>query len=608
MKKFLCIILSAVMALSLTGCAFIDKINAVIEELNATPVPEISVTDAPATEEPEGSPDPEANSAFEEFDLAMFRELVTSGADSFNQLIAGDPSVYGIDPDEVPHTWGDYTYDAHLESMDFYREQLDELAKIPREGLTKQNRYAYDAIKKSLEVSLLYEDYYYFEEPLTPMNGMHSMLPLSMICFSIRKPADVESYVDLIEDMPRFLGQIEQFETEKAEKGLFMCETALDQVIESCRSFAEKGSSSFLISYFNEIAEQARALGMPESEIEAFAERNRTAVLEGILPAYTRLADTLETHRSDCGQFVGAALRSAEEKAYFELKVRDGGASMDDMDTIVQLLEKMGDSVYYELMDLIYSGGNSLLAQYGNDMTFGSVQENLDWLKGFIGEYYPACPDYSLKFVTVPDDIADDFSPAAYLTAAIDDHYDNVMLINPASEGSDDLLTTAHETIPGHMYQCLYMRNTEGLSLTQQLIEPTGYAEAWTVFTEHFVAEHCYDLGSDFCLMMNTESTFCNIFLPAYVSIKVNCDGWNIKDVRKYLKDTGMEDAADIYYEYAVTMPDYAMSYAIGYAYLMEIYKEAAPKGSEEIKAFFTKYLSFGPDYMDVIRDRMKAQ
>ena len=605
MKRIVSLLLALICALSLTGCRLINDL------LPFDPSSIFSTPDPNETSDPyiphnnEDTSESASDIAFRELDLEIFRSRATSCTDIYNQYIVSDPAKFGIDPNDVTPGWGEISYEDHLAQMDEARTVLGRLDAIGRENLNTRNRYAFDAIHRHFEIVLKYEDYYYFDEPLTPLNGMHSMLPLSMVCFSVRNADDVENYMILIEDMARVLGDIERFENEKADQGLFMTETALDQVVESCRSFAEKGEESFLISYFEEVLEKAREFGFTEDQCSALRERNRNAVLNEILPAYKHLADALNARRGDCMEFEGACKRGQNAKAYFALTVCDEGATMDDMDTVKKLLNKMGRNTYEDMISAYLSDPN-MSDKFGDDISFGSVEKNMEWLTGFIKEYYPEMPAYNLKYIQVPDDIADDFSPAAYLTASYDDYYDNLMLINPTSEGSDDLLTVAHETIPGHMYQFLYARNMKGLSLAQQILEPTGYAEAWTVFTEDFVSKHCDDLDADFCTMTNSDSTFGNIYLPAYVRIMVNYYGWDKDQVVDLLKTYGIESAADIFYEYAITMPVYAMSYAIGYSYLSDIYRSADPGSNNEIKAFFERYLSYGPTYMDIIRDYMK--
>lgn len=619
MKKTVCLLLALIMTVSLAGCKFFKHDTPKPTEAAETqPASTEQSTEAAPTQntqaptlEPTAAPTEPAqelsaaDEAFLALDLEVFQKQVTASSSNYNQYIVSDPAKFGVDRNDVAENWGDLTYDAHIESMNDARDVLARLAEIDRDSLNERNAIAYDALKRTCEITLMYEDYYYYDEPLEPMNGLHTMLPLSMACFNIRTVEDIESYLLLVEDMERLLGQVEQFEAEKAEQGLFMTEKALDQVVESCRSMAEKGSESMLITYFEQVIDKAKELGVSDAECASLRSRNTDAVMNHVLPAYSRLADTLESHRGDCSPYVGAVKRGEKALKFFEIQVMDEGASMDDLDTILDKLETMGDDTYYALSYSIYYGPDDVLDRFGEEISFGSVEDNLVWLKELAADYYPDMPDYDLKYIDVPEDIAEDFSPAAYLTAAFDDYYDNLMLINRTSEGSDDLFTIAHETIPGHMYQFLYTRNA-GFPLSQQVNEPTGYAEAWTVFTEYFVADHCRDLGRDLCIVTNTNATFCNIFIPAYVSFMVNREGWTESEVSDYLKTYGLQDAADIFYEYAVTMPEYAMPYAVGYSYLHEIFEDANPHTEAQCKAFFEKYLSFGPTYMDILMGLMK--
>lgn len=619
MKKLLSVFLSLILLLSLSGCACAPLIRELLKPYYDDP------SASPYTWEPGSSPDTlvtnepdygpereklarEANDAFIELDLELFREMVSSSADNLHQYVSGDPAYFGIDPDEVgPAGWGELTYEEHINTMDYFRDVLERLGSIERGLLNETNRHGYDAIKRSCEWQLAFEDYYYYDEPLEPINGIQTLIPLSMALFEIRREEDLETYLTLVEDIPRYMDQLAAFETEKAERGLFMCETALDQVLESLDRVIEKGEESVLITCFEEdIIERARELGKSSAECGELIERNKAAVLNGVLPAYSRLKTTLSSLRGKCRDFVGAARIGAEMKAYYRLRFGYEGASREDLGVIKALLSDMGSELYSDVFTAVNMGPEDLLDMFDSEITFGSVEDNVSWLTKLTDEYYPELPEYVLRTREVPDELADDFSPAAYLVPAFDDSYNNLILVNPKSETSCDLFTIAHETVPGHLFQYVYTRGLKDLSLTQQLLEPTGYAEAWTVFTEYFVARHCDEKNKWLCLLINSNDAFCNIFLPAYVSILVNDEGMSLDEVTNYLRSYGMEDSAEVFYEYAVTMPYYAASYAVGFAYMLKIYNNSAPSTPSQHRDFFESYMSFGPCDMDVMRDCMR--
>ncbi len=609
MKRTFCILLSTIFVFALAACGITqhgDDANGATPTPNAlatsTPLPNMATSTPIVTISPVPSPEISADGAFEALDLEIFRDVVTSDGSTYNQMIASDPQLFGIDESMVERGWGSRSYDEHIASIDYYEEMLERLHDINADELSDMNKIGYETIEESLSVAIEYRDFYYYDEPMEPMNGDHTMLPLSMVCYEIRCKEDAFNYMYLLEDMPDAIADLEQFEVEKSEQGLFMTENALDKVIESCTSVADEGDDFFLYDYIDEVIEAATAYGLTDAEAEELRARNDNAIRNGILPAYARIADTLDGLRDTCSDFVGAKERGGRWLEYYELRYRDEAAYMGDTDDITKLLKDMGNAMYNELISLIMND-YSLLDRYGEYITMGSTESNMEWLEGFTAEYYPEVPEYQVTYINIPDAIADDFSPAAYLIPPFDDYYHNTILFNPTSDDSNALSTLGHEAVPGHMYQFLYFRNMEGLSLTQQLFCPTGYAEAWTVFSEYFIAHNCDEIGSDYCSMMECESIFSNIFLPAYCSIMVNCEGWTVDDVMNYLTryNLGVQEYADIMYEYAVDMPVYAMSYAIGFSFLYDVYTDAHVEGADECRAFFENYLSWGPMYLDML-------
>lgn len=154
------------------------------------------------------------------------------------------------------------------------------LSEIDRSQLSYRNRIAYDNLVLNLKLSdeiHAVPDAYYYNEPLTVFNGEHTMLPLMLSMYEISSAEDAENYMLLLEDAPRYIGQIEQFEREKAAKGLFMTENALNKVLESCIKFAETGKDCFLIGFFEDEMASAE-FEISEQQKTALLERSRTAL------------------------------------------------------------------------------------------------------------------------------------------------------------------------------------------------------------------------------------------------------------------------------------------------------------------------------------------
>ena len=414
------------------------------------------------------------------------------------------------------------------------------------------------------------------------------MLPLMLSMYEISSAEDAENYVLLLEDAPRYIGQIEQFEREKAAKGLFMTENALNKVLESCIKFAETGNNCFLIGFFEDEMASAE-FEISEQQKTALLERSRNSIINELLPAYRSLANTLEQLRPQCGSFAGACMRGVDAKDYYAAAIKSNAACNAEYSSMADELSESISSVYAKLVKIILTDSNAM-KDYEKNMTSGNVETDVEYLKELIDGIYPQIPEQSIQYVTIPDAVAEDFSPAAYMISAFDDPTRNVVLLNPTAEDDTMLFTLAHECFPGHLYQTQYFRSLDGLPLSQQLCAPTGYSEGWAVFSELFISGISEKYGVGGCTLREYESVLANILIPAYVSIKVNCEGWTTEDIGDYLKSFGLDqqEYINVIYEYSIDMPLYFFNYAMGYVYTNKIYESVNHRSDGDKTAFLS--------------------
>lgn len=146
--------------------------------------------------------------------------------------------------EDIERGWGELSQEADAADFAENAEMRKKLSEIDRSQLSYRNRIAYDNLVLNLKLSdeiHAVPDANYYNEPLTVFNGEHTMLPLMLSMYEISSAEDAENYVLLLEDAPRYIGQIEQFEREKAAKGLFMNRKCFEQGSESCIKFAGNG-------------------------------------------------------------------------------------------------------------------------------------------------------------------------------------------------------------------------------------------------------------------------------------------------------------------------------------------------------------------------------
>lgn len=602
-------LLSLLLALSLIACAACIKTgNAATPSPAHSGVPADS--DAPASADASAMPTAmptstptviksDADEAFEALSSELFISAATSSGFVYHQFIK-DPAVFGIDESEVERGWGSISLESHNADHAENDDVLARLADIDRNKLTPVNANAYDTLSESVRLANLMKDYYYYSEPLETLNGEHTMLPLTMTMYDINDKSDLDGYMYLLEDMPRYLGEIEAFEKEKAERGLFMTENALDTVLGSIAKFANSGEDCFLIDYIDKVLSEG-VEGVGDAEARAYSERNRNCVLNSIIPAYNKLKSTLEGLRGKCGKFVGAFERGDEARDYFIASIKNSSACEMEPFEMAELLNDTAAKLLSKFIEII-GRDRTAIGGLTKSITGGDTDTDIKYLLELIQNIYPGIPEQRIDYVIVPDAVAEDFSPAAYLISAFDDPTRNIVIKNPTADNSTMLFTMAHECFPGHLYQTQYFRNGS-FPLVQQIACPSGYSEGWAVFSELMVASRAERYGVNACLLNQYNSLISGIIIPTYISLRVNCDGWDKEQIGEYLDTFGLNNDAyiEIIYEYAVNMPDYFFSYGMGFANTYRIYHHVEPVTDAELKAFFTDYLSVGPCCYDVL-------
>ena len=286
-----------------------------------------------------------------------------------------------------------------------------------------------------------------------------------------------------------------------------------------------------------------------------------------------------------------------------------------------QLKVSCGENATPEFQaELLQNAGREFLSlalkayQTANDydhISMGSVEDNVTYLKGVLDPLLPPLPEVNVRYEEVADELKDVASPAFYLIPAFDDWQNNMIGLNEPEKSGNLLSTLAHEGFNGHLYQYVYHRSMPGLSLSQQLLESTAYAEAWSQFSEHLLADHVDKKYSTDDLRADHYGSQCMVELIAYWCIRVNYFGDGFDAVYAQLgRLTGRDKESfrkDIYEPFILGHPFYYMPYAYGYARLlnlMDIARNSLGARFDE-KAFYARYLNYGPSYFNLLAERL---
>jgi uncharacterized protein (DUF885 family) len=598
MKRYAALLLAVLLLLgSLAAC----KENAQ-PQVEATEAPAVATPTPEPTAAPTDTPAPTVapSQLWAEFDESFFREYVSSDITTLHQMVK-DPAACGIDMSAVEVSLGHYSREENEKWLVWCREKLAALTAIDRSGLTEQEQMAYDTVKEYLDGEIAGEAFYGYSEPLTAYVGIHVDIPLVFWMYELNTREDVETYLQLLADVPNFMNELLAYEQYRAETlGIFMTESALDDVLQDLTDILNEKDTIFLLGTFNEAVEKIE--GLTADEIKEYEARNRELLVNEFHNAYQSLYDGLEAMRPQCRAPQGAAAAGMGE--FFQYNMKNVCSDDGDLEeTMNQLMEELS----YTFLEYMAAYSEDADSQ---EFSVGDTQQNIDVLRSTLDPLLPEVPEVNVQYVTVPRALADMFSPAAYLVAAYDKWQDNTIILNQPEQDANILFTLAHEGYDGHLYQYVYHRSMEGLPRSQQLLEPTAYAEAWSQYSERLFAYNQLLFPGASGILHHQEGMY-DTLLCAYCALVVNGYDMTQEAFIQYMQQLVNldEDTLNQLYTISVNMPYYYLPYAYGYAKLRSFERAAQEKQGNDYdqKAFFKFYLDCGPSYFNLIEDRLNA-
>ena len=614
-RNIILLTLAAVLFLSSFGCAYTilgctalscvpdeikDKVEEVVKEEFTSNIPQVisSLNTPETTQSPSDKTggNEAANTAFQSLDREIFTWYVTSDIITLDQYCY-DPASFGIDEKSVPVTLGDFTEESMNQWIADCKRWLDRLQKLDYENLSEQYQFAYDNYVRYFTNEISYDGLFYYQEPLDEYVGLQVNLPLTFGLYEFREKQDVENYLVLLADVPRYFGQVLKQQQKRAEMGLFMTEPMLDSVLKDIKNIVDGRESNYL---YNTFREELDSVGwLTDNEKAEYYDQNDQLVHDTFTDAYVMLGNGLEALRPYCRANTGAKQVSEDALKYFTLEMNVQSASNFTLQEASDFLEQISSELYQELTYAYRKASGKEL-----EITTGTIEGDERYLKTIITDIVPPMPAVQVKYKNIPEELQEGFSPAAYLIPALDHYQENTILINPRV--NTDLLTLAHEGYPGHMFQYTYQYNLGTVPLFQMAIEPVGYAEGWATSAEYSVAKRADMFGAYDCITSVLNDNLTSLII-AKCSILANGFGYSKDQIQAYLMEWGLENYADEIYQMSVDMPVYRFKYVMGFCYQYEITAKCKKERNIQDKDIYTEYLSWGPGYFDLLEDRMQS-
>lgn len=537
---------------------------------------------------------------FRTFTRSLFQTEVSANTISLHYTLRS-PSDYGIA--DIPATYGSLSSDS-VAAKASVRNVLSSLQEFDPDTLSSENALTFKILDTYLKNASTGTDYLLYQEPLGPVSGIHTQLPVLLSEYSFYDTQDVETYLALLKETPSYFDSVIRFEQKKAASGLFMPDYQADSVLDTCQSFIDMGKENYLVSTFNERIASLDLL--PENKKDSFQKENMKLVTEEIYPAYQNLITAIKSLKGK-GMNEQGLSHFPYGKKYYEYLVRQTTGCNESISrlrlmTRAQILEDLS------AMQKVLFPADAALTQ-ASVLEQTSPDSMLDDLRSKITDTFPEIPDVDFQVKYVPESMQDYLSPAFYMIPAIDNLTENVIYINngQTSSGLNLYTTLAHEGYPGHLYQTVYFSASEPDPI-RSILDFGGYVEGWATYAEMMSYYLAPLPKTEASLLQKNSSVILGLY--ALADMGIHYDGWSVTDTVRFFSDYGINDpnAVQSVYKLIIGSPANYLKYYIGYLKFYELKKEMADAMGNQFsqKEFHRAVLDVGPAPFEIVYDEVE--
>lgn len=537
---------------------------------------------------------------FRTFTRSLFQTEVSANTISLHYTLRS-PSDYGIA--DIPATYGSLSSDP-VAAKASVRNVLSSLQEFDPDTLSSENALTFKILDTYLKNASTGTDYLLYQEPLGPVSGIHTQLPVLLSEYSFYDTQDVETYLALLKETPSYFDSVIRFEQKKAASGLFMPDYQADSVLDTCQSFIDMGKENYLVSTFNERIASLDLLH--ENKKDSFQKENMKLVTEEIYPAYQNLITAIKSLKGK-GMNEQGLSHFPYGKKYYEYLVRQTTGCNESISrlrlmTRAQILEDLS------AMQKVLFPADAALTQ-ASVLEQTSPDSMLDDLRSKITDTFPEIPDVDFQVKYVPESMQDYLSPAFYMIPAIDNLTENVIYINNGQTASGlNLYTTlAHEGYPGHLYQTVYFSASEPDPI-RSILDFGGYVEGWATYAEMMSYYLAPLPKTEASLLQKNSSVILGLY--ALADMGIHYDGWSVTDTVRFFSDYGINDpnAVQSVYKLIIGSPANYLKYYIGYLKFYELKKEMADALGNQFsqKEFHRAVLDVGPAPFEIVYDEVE--
>lgn len=568
-------------------------------------------------------------STFDDFADNVFKMLVGNDELTLNYYFE-NPENFGLSHNEpslpTPNVTSGY-------SVLLINYILGKVNGYKYEDLNDDQKMTYNLImniidnvnSKTSEMSYLSNNY------LGSYLGYQAQLPLLLSEYKFRTKLDVDNYLKYLDLVPETFQKYLDFEVEKAEHGYGMSDFVIDKVVHQCEEFINAAGTGnhFMITTVNKKIDECDFL--TDEEKEAYKNANIEKVNGPLISGYKLVQDELPKLKGRSTNDMGLAYYYDSKgnpigKTYYELDFQETVGykiSLVDAEKYVDDLLKYYEQELVKYRNLYLTNEEFKANCDSYQLMDKTPEEQLAYYQTVIGKYFPNLnyqPEIVVKFIDKA--MEEHFSPAAYMTSAIDNLEKEYIYLNGSSVLTDGVYkynylytTLAHEGLPGHLYQNVYFKSTDANPL-RKVLKSSGYSEGWATYAEIFSYEFLrgeyMDEFIDYLIFQDeyTGAMYCRL------DMGINYDGWTLEEagafIKKYVPQV-TDEAIKATYEQLIEVPNNMQTYFFTYFKIKDLRTYVMNLTSSTRENFdyitFHKYiLDCGPAPLRFVEEYVKSK
>jgi uncharacterized protein (DUF885 family) len=497
----------------------------------------------------------------------------------------------------------------------FAHSILEEIAHLPAGKLGEEDQLTVELLRWNAERTLEEPGLYWFRFLVTPYSAPFNGAQQLLTSQEFATPADLDTYVKLLHQMPRLVGTVRASVTGQRARHILVPKPEIDVVTTMIRTYMKPPEQNPLS------VDASRLSKLAADAVTPFQTEVRRVIAEEINPAYAALlAEFDDSYRQEAPAGVGIGQYPGGDAAYKVLVHQH-----TTLDLTPQEIHQRGLAE----VERINSEMAAVRAQLGFQGTKAEFNQKLrtdprflaktpeevgEKLMAPIRRIEPKLPAFFLKLPAAPYTVAR-LDPAleggmtfGYFDLPHPGERRGIYRFNGSHLEERPLVNAApliyHELVPGHHFQLARQQENASLPEFRHELYHTAFVEGW--------GEYASALAGEMGMYSDPYDHYGRLSMDMFLSVRLVVDtgmnalGWSREKAVTYMRENELESESQISSEslrYSIDLPAQALAYKVGSNRIRELRDRAQKElGSRfDIRRFHEAVLASGSLPMTVL-------